>query len=85
LTDGTLITAFSNNPNLLNLRNDYIVWGTYKTTNGTELPIHMRYAIDKKPEKYVSLDWYDKKDKEKIIKESTIYTTEEYDWRELIY
>ena len=72
LTDGTLITAFSNNPNLLNLRNDYIVWGTYKTTNGTELPIHMRYAIDKKPTQYKTWDGKE-------------YTSVDYDWRELIY
>jgi hypothetical protein len=24
---GELITAFNNNPNLLNLRNDYSIWG----------------------------------------------------------
>ena len=72
LTDGTLITAFSNNPNLFNLRNDYVVWGSYKTTSGAELPIHMRYAIDKKPEKYITWDGIE-------------YTSQEYDWRELIY
>lgn len=51
-TNGHLITSFSNTPNLLNLRNDYSVWGKYKTTAGAEIPIHMRYAIDKKPTSY---------------------------------
>jgi hypothetical protein len=33
----------------------------------------MRYAIHKKPTKYVSYD------------DATEYTTDKYDWRELIY
>lgn len=49
---GNLITAYQNNPNLLNLKNDYTVWGTRKSVTGTELPIHFRYAIDKKPQYY---------------------------------
>lgn len=47
-----LISAISNTPNLLNIRNDYAVWGTKKTISGAELDIHMRYAIDKKPYYY---------------------------------
>ena len=46
------ITAFNNNPNLLNLRNDYSIWGERTGTSGAKLPIHMRYAIDKKPKYY---------------------------------
>jgi hypothetical protein len=53
LTNGHLITSFSNTPNLLNLRNDFSVWGKYKSISGAELPIHMRYAIDKKPTSYL--------------------------------
>lgn len=49
-----LITSFQNTPNLLNLKNDYSVWGTKKTTSGSEIPIHMRYAIDNKPIYYKS-------------------------------
>lgn len=74
--DGQLISAFQNAPNLLNLRNDFAVWGKKKTTSGSELDIHMRYAIDTKPTDYFSLidnKWY-----------ST--TGEDFvDWRELIY
>ena len=47
-----LISAISNTPNLLNIRNDFAVWGTKKTISGAELDIHMRYAVDKKPYYY---------------------------------
>ena len=51
-TNGHLISAFSNSPNLLNLRNDFSVWGQSYTTAGQQIPIHMRYAIDNKPTRY---------------------------------
>ena len=53
--NGTLITSYQNTPNLQNLRNDYSIWGTRKSVNGADLPIHLRYAIDNKPEWYRSL------------------------------
>jgi hypothetical protein len=55
-----LITAFNNNPNLLNLRNDFSIWGE----RGESIPIHLRYAIDEKPVTYttISLTEYDKKE-----------------------
>ena len=43
-----LISSISNSPNLANLKNDYSIWGERKTGN-ISVPIHMRYAIDKKP------------------------------------
>ena len=53
----TLITSFTNNPNLNNLRNDFTVWGVKKSqSGGKEIPIHMRYAIDEKPQRYVNYD-----------------------------
>lgn len=72
-TNGELITAFQNTPNLTNLRNDFAVWGKKKTTAGSELDIHMRYAIDEKPTSYYSL------------LDDKLYTTDDWDWRELIY
>jgi hypothetical protein len=33
-TEGELITAFNNNPNLLNMRNDYSIWGNRKSVSG---------------------------------------------------
>lgn len=55
-TGSILITSFQNNPNLLNLRNDYTVWGNRKSLSGGDIPIHMRYAIDNKPYRYVDRD-----------------------------
>lgn len=54
--EGELITAFNNNPNLTNMRNDYSIWGTRASVKNTEVPIHMRYAIDKKPTFYRTYD-----------------------------
>lgn len=59
-----VFTAVNNSPNLTNLKNDFIVWGKRKSTNGNEYPIHARYAIDKKPKEYLALD-------------GTLYYTEE--------
>ena len=93
---GELITAFNNNPNLLNLKNDYSIWGERETISGAKMPIHMRYAIDKKPIRYKQIyvpdkdpqvDSYNKKYNTElpyqVIQET--FTTEDYDWREIIY
>ena len=53
---GELITQFNNNPNLLNLRNDYSIWGERTTISGAKMPIHLRYAIDEKPSYYKNFD-----------------------------
>ena len=50
-TDGFLVTAFNNAPVLSNVKNDYSIWGTRQSSAG-ELPVHLRYAIDKKPSYY---------------------------------
>ena len=90
-----LTISFSNNPNLDNLRNDFSIWGTRKSLSGVEIPIHLRYAIDKKPFSYTSFsinqeeaNEYNKifKPKEDLIpRDSITYTSDEWDWRELIY
>ena len=51
-----LISAIQNAPVLSNLRNDFVVWGKRKGVTGAEIPIHARYAIDKKPVFYKALD-----------------------------
>lgn len=51
-----LLSAVQNAPALTNLRNDFVVWGKRKTTSGAEIPIHARYAIDKKPVFYKALN-----------------------------
>ena len=73
-----LISAFSNQPNLNNIRNDFSVWGSRKGVGGQDIPIHMRYAIDEKPIYYKAYD-------------GTEYCTKTYEtaivvtWQELIY
>lgn len=49
--NGFLINSFANKPLLSNIRNDFVVWGS----TSTEAPIHLRYAIDTKPEEYFCL------------------------------
>lgn len=50
-TNSKLFTSFNNAPNLSNLKNDFTVWGENSSGN----PIHMRYAIDRKPVYYKSI------------------------------
>ena len=83
--NNTLISSIQNSPNLANIKNDIIVWGKRKGLSGADIPIHARYAIDKKPEYYKNFN-------------EEIYITEEFlsdhnennnfivvDWREIIY
>ena len=65
-----IITAFANNPKLNEIKNDFTVWGKKTLSSGQQVPIHMRYAIDRKPSYYVSF----KKEKDKPI----LYMTKEY-------
>lgn len=69
-SEGQLITAFNNTPNLLNMRNDYSIWGERTSLSGQKVPVHLRYAIDTKPTSYYS-PWNGR-----IVN---------YDWRELLY
>lgn len=73
-TNNNIITAFNNTPNLNNLRNDFSIWGTRKGITGADIPIHLRYAIDKKPDYYIS---YDKKIYS-TTEEISIQLTQEY-------
>ena len=80
--NSSLITSFQNSPDFDNLRNDYSIWGTKTTVSGNETHVHLRYALDKKPIRYINY-------------EGDIYSTNEdnelfigqihCDWRELIY
>lgn len=47
-----LTTAYQNAPKIGDIKNDYTVWGKKRLSSGIELPIHMRYAIDIKPQFY---------------------------------
>lgn len=51
-----LISAIQISPVLNHLRNDFVVWGKRKGISGADIPIHARYAIDKKPVYYKALN-----------------------------
>ena len=74
---GELITAFNNNPNLLNMRNDYSIWGERTGVSGAAIPVHMRYAIDKKPLSYQQI-YFDPADSDYA---ENIYVIDQYNQR----
>jgi hypothetical protein len=55
-SEGELISAFNNNPNLTNVRNDYSIWGERNGISGAKILVHMRYAIDTKPIRYTTIE-----------------------------
>lgn len=59
--NGMLLSAFADSPQILNIKNDYSIWGKRKGVSGAEIPIHMRYAIDEKPKYYKPLRFKYKK------------------------
>ena len=72
-TGSLMTTMYNNTPNISNIKNDYAIWGKKKASlESQENSIHMRVAIDEKPEYYKAFD-------------GTVYTSENWDWRELIY
>lgn len=85
--DSRLITSFNNSPNLNNLKNDYSVWGKRKGVSGAEIPIHVRYAIDRKPKEYCSLAGvlYYTVEVNNIRNSYPYLQKKQVDWRELIY
>ena len=50
-----MLTGISKQPTLTNLKNDFSIQGTRKSATGADILIHMRYAIDKKPDKYTTI------------------------------
>lgn len=48
--DGHLGTSYSNSPQYSQIKNDFIVWGVRKNTEGISKQIRFHLAIDKKPE-----------------------------------
>ena len=50
--NNNLLTALNNTPNLGSLKNDFTIWGE----NANQLDIHLRYAIDIKPDYYKTYD-----------------------------
>ena len=74
-------TAYQNTPNIGKIKNDYTVWGKKRApSSGVEIPIHMRYAIDRKPYFYAS---YPKtiaavNDDENFATYQDVYVTQEF-------
>ena len=80
-----LLTAIQHTPNLANLHNDISVWGKRIGISGAEIPIHARYAIDRKPVFYRNFQG-------EVYAVSEAYSSQEanthvyiVDWREIIY
>lgn len=71
-SDSHYFTSISHTPTLNNLKNDFSVWGKRTSVSGTDIPIHMRYALDRKPQQYKAYD-------------GIVYDNATYDWREIIY
>ena len=71
---GELVTAFNNNPNLSNLKNDFSIWGERTGISGANIPIHLRYAIDVKPKTYTTICLTDF-DKEEVKEYNDKYGT----------
>lgn len=44
-----IVQSYSNSPNYLQIKNDFLVWGVRKTVQGQEIPIRYHLAIDQKP------------------------------------
>lgn len=90
-TKGVLIESYNNKPNLINIKNDFTIWGRKTGTNNIDLPIHLRCAIDDKPTYYYPL----LEDGGTKLWATTSTIRDEYgqiftadkvcDWRELIY
>ena len=71
--DSNYFTSISHNPQLNNLKNDFSIWGVRKGITGEDLPVHMRYALDRKPEYYKNFEGQE------------FSTSSGIDWREIIY
>ena len=73
-----IVSAYQNTPKIGDIKNDYTVWGKKKTTSGAETPIHMRYAIDKKPDVYIAFQKEDFSNEETNFSKRKVYMTQEY-------
>ena len=67
-----LLTSLSNTPNISDIRNDFVCWGTRTTSAGSAIGIRYHLAIDKKPD----ISIYPEEDQSMLKK---------LDWREIIY
>lgn len=91
-------TSFRDSPQYNNIKNDFSVWGSRTTAGGVEVPILYRYVVGKKPVYYKTiqieesdLEYFNNRFQPEVKRQfpkyegGKIYTTEDYDWREIIY
>lgn len=79
LTDSFLVTAFNNTPAINNIKNDFSIWGTKTSITGSELPVHLRYALDTKPKYYKTMKERDERlEKGYAFRSEVAFLTREY-------
>ena len=83
--DGILLSAFTDNPQILNIKNDFSIWGKRKGITGMDIPVHMRYAIDFKPEYYKPIRFKEDNSQDLDVTPFVTSGDNKLDWRELIY
>ena len=81
--NGILLSAFTDAPQILNIKNDFSIWGKRKGVGGQDLPVHMRYAIDFKPAYYKPLRFDENGNQ--LLNIEPFVASDNFDWRELIY
>ena len=84
-TNNEIISAFSTNPDIANIKNDFSIWGTRKGVTGADLPVHLRFAINKRPEQYTTFGDITYIADDNVYSVSDDGKTIHCDWRELIY
>ena len=63
-----MLISISNTPNYSNLKNDFSIWGKRTAISGAEIPIHLRYAIQKRPKIYRKISANAGPDSDKVLK-----------------
>ena len=74
--DGEIIKAYNNAPQYQLIKNDFVVWGKRKTTDGAQIPIRYHLAIDSKPQtgnKYKAFFYVDPDDNIEKVKKPLIF------------
>ena len=92
-TDNEFTISYNNTLNYNNIKNDFVVWGSYPTTNSNvRIPCRFHLAIDKKPSLNEHKIIYFKDDSQvtravaaKGTEGDKIKTVTSKDWREQIY
>lgn len=75
--NSVLLSSIQASPDLSNIKNDYSLWGKRDSSNGNNtFPIHLRYAIDHKPEWYRVIGYGEKDEHGEYVNSGQIYCTQ---------